>query len=51
MPPTTSMSFRDDLLEFYAFIFCQRGFRKLGMTFEQFLTVAEVLKPARSAEA
>jgi hypothetical protein len=29
----------------YAFIFCQSGFRQLGMTFEQFLLVAATLKP------
>jgi hypothetical protein len=37
---------RDDMLEFYAFIFCQGGFRQLGMTFEQFLLVASAIKPA-----
>jgi len=33
------------MLEHYAFIFCQGGFHKLGMTFEQFLLVAEAIKP------
>ena len=37
---------RDEMLEFYAFIFCQGGFRRLGMTFEQFLLVAAAIKPA-----
>ncbi len=37
---------RDEILEFYAFIFCQGGFRQLGMTFEQFLLVAAAIKPA-----
>jgi hypothetical protein len=37
---------RDEMLEFYAFIFCQGGFRQLGMTFEQFLLVAAAIKPA-----
>lgn len=37
---------RDEMLELYAFIFCQNGFRQLGMTFEQFLLVAAALKPA-----
>jgi len=36
---------RDEMLELYAFIFCQGGFRQLGMTFEQFLLVAAVIKP------
>ena len=35
----------DEMLELYAFIFCQSGFRQLGMTFEQFLLVAATLKP------
>jgi len=34
------------MLEFYAFIFCQGGFRQLDMTFEQFLLVAAAIKPA-----
>jgi hypothetical protein len=34
------------MLELYAFIFCQGGFRQLDMTFEQFLLVAAALKPA-----
>jgi hypothetical protein len=34
------------MLELYAFIFCQRGFHQLGMTFEQFLLVAAAIKPA-----
>ncbi|MGA9722131.1 MAG: hypothetical protein WBQ86_06750 [Candidatus Binatus sp.] len=37
---------RDEMLEFYAFVFCQGGFRQLGMTFEQFLLVAAAIKPA-----
>ena len=36
---------RDEMLELYAFIFCQEGFRQLGMTFEQFLLVAAVIAP------
>jgi hypothetical protein len=34
----------DEILDLYAFIFCQGGFRRLGMTFEQFLLVAAVVK-------
>jgi hypothetical protein len=37
---------RDEMLEFYAFVFCQGGFRQLGMTFEHFLLVAAAFKPA-----
>jgi|SRR5215469_5557652 len=43
--PTLSMSIPDEVLELYAFTFCQGGFRKLGMTFEQFLLVAAAIKP------
>jgi hypothetical protein len=42
LPPTI----RDEMLEHYAFTFCQGGFRQAGMTFEQFLLVAAALKPA-----
>jgi hypothetical protein len=34
------------MLDFYAFVFCQGGFRQAGITFEQFLLVAAALKPA-----
>jgi hypothetical protein len=34
------------MLEFYAFVFCQGGFRQAGMTFEQFLLVAAAIKPS-----
>jgi hypothetical protein len=44
--PTLPMTIRDEMLELYAFIFCQGGFRQLGMTFEQFLLVAAAIKPA-----
>jgi hypothetical protein len=39
------MTIRDEMLEFYAFVFCQGGFRQAGMTFEQFLLVAAAIKP------
>ena len=45
-PPSLPVIIRDEMLEFYAFIFCQGGFRQLGMTFEQFLLVAAAIKPA-----
>ena len=44
--PTLPLTIRDEMLERYAFIFCQGGFRQLGMTFEQFLLVAAAIKPA-----
>jgi hypothetical protein len=44
--PALPMSIRDEMLEFYAFVFCQGGFRQVGMTFEQFLLVAAAVKPA-----
>jgi hypothetical protein len=33
------------MMDFYAFVFCQGGFRQLDMTFEQFLLVAAAIKP------
>ena len=45
-PPALPTTIPDEMLELYAFIFCQSGFRQLGMTFEQFLLVAATLKPA-----
>lgn len=44
--PRLPIAIRDEMLEFYAFVFCQGGFRQLGMTFEQFLLVAAAIKPA-----
>lgn len=35
----------DELLDVYGFLFCQRGFRDVGLTFEQFLLVIAALKP------
>ncbi len=43
--PTLPSAIRDEMLELYAFIFCQGGFHQLDMTFEQFLLVAAALKP------
>ncbi len=51
---TLPVAVRDETLEFYAFVFCQGGFRHLGMTFEQFLLVAAAInqptcrRPART---
>jgi len=44
--PAFPTTIRDEMLEFYAFVFCQGGFRQVGMTFEQFLLVAAAVKPA-----
>ena len=53
--PTLPPAIRKEMLELYAFIFCQGGFRQLEMTFEQFLLVAAAIKsadlPATRAEA
>jgi hypothetical protein len=43
--PHLPVTMRDELLELYAFIFCQHGFHQLGMTFEQFLLVVVTIKP------
>jgi|SRR5579863_8013520 hypothetical protein len=43
--PSLPVTISDELVEFYAFVFCQGGFRRLEMTFEQFLLVATVIKP------
>ena len=45
-PFNQSLMLRDEILELYAFIFCQRGFRQLGLTFEQFLLLAAAFKPS-----
>jgi hypothetical protein len=37
IPPLPPMP--DQLLDFYGFVFCQGGFRNLGMSFEHFLMV------------
>ena len=43
--PALPMTIRDEMVEFYAFVFCQGGFRQAGVTFEQFLLVAAAVKP------
>ncbi len=43
--PNSPLRMSDEILEFYAFVFCQGGFRQLGMTFEQFLEVVDVVRP------
>jgi hypothetical protein len=41
LPPVMN----DEVLDLYAFLFCQGGFRQIGMTFEQFLLVIATFKP------
>lgn len=43
--PSLPVAIRDEVLDLYAFLFCQGGFRNLGMTFEQFLLVITTFKP------
>ncbi len=43
--PDHPMVIGDELLDLYAFIFCQHGFHQLGMTFEQFLLVVTTMRP------
>jgi hypothetical protein len=45
-PPALPMTIRDEMLDFYAFVFRQGGFRQVGITFEQFLLVAAAVRPA-----
>jgi hypothetical protein len=44
--PDLPPAIQDERLEYYAWLFCQRGFRTLNMTFEQFLTTIAVIQPA-----
>jgi len=48
--PSMPLAIRDEVLDLYAFLFCQGGFRHLGMTFEQFLLVLATFKPADLTE-
>jgi hypothetical protein len=43
--PSLPAAIPDELLDLYAFRFCQGGFHHLGMTFEQFLLVVATVKP------
>jgi hypothetical protein len=40
------ISIADEILDYYAFIFCQFGFGQMKMTFEQFLLVASAVRSA-----
>ena len=42
--PELPLKIPDQIIDFYAFVFCQGGFRNLGLTFEQFLAVISVVK-------
>lgn len=42
--PQVPLRISDQTIDFYAFVFCQGGFRNLGVTFEQFLAVIAVVK-------
>jgi len=44
--PKLPISIPEEILEYYAFVFCQCGFGQLNMTFEQFLLVASAVKSA-----
>jgi hypothetical protein len=44
--PVLPISIADEILDYYAFIFCQFGFGQLKMTFEQFLLVASAVRSA-----
>jgi len=44
--PALPPKIRDEIIEYYAWLFCQGGFRNLSMTFEQFLTTIAVTQPA-----
>jgi hypothetical protein len=43
--PALPTTIRDEMVEFYAFVFCQGGFRQTGMTFEQFRLLAAAVRP------
>jgi hypothetical protein len=42
-----SLAMPDEILDYYAWIFCQAGFANLRVTFEQFLMVVATLWPSR----
>jgi hypothetical protein len=43
--PVLPVSIRDEVVDLYAFLYSQRGFSQLGLTFEQFLLVINALMP------
>lgn len=38
---------RDEILDYYAWVFCQGGFANLQMSFEGFLTIVAELWPSQ----
>jgi hypothetical protein len=44
--PALPMTIRDEMVECYAFVFCQGRFRRVGKTFEQFQLVVAAVKPS-----
>jgi hypothetical protein len=48
--PKIPLMMADEILDYYGWVFCQRGFRNLGTTFEQFLAVVAVFDPRYRAE-
>jgi hypothetical protein len=48
-PPVLPVSIREEVLDLYAFLYCQRGFHHLGLTFEQFLLVINAVAPGELA--
>ncbi len=43
--PGLPVMITDEILELYAFLFCQGGFRQIGVTFARFLLVIAAAKP------
>jgi hypothetical protein len=46
MRPSLPAAIPDERLDYYAWVFRQRGFSSLEMTFEQFLTVVATVHPS-----
>lgn len=44
--PQLPISIPEEILDYYAFVFCQFGFGQMNMTFEQFLLVASAVSSA-----
>src|SRR5260370_31701003 len=43
--PKIPLMMPDEILDYYGWVFCQRGFRNLGTTFEQYLAVVALFDP------
>jgi hypothetical protein len=44
--PKLPISIPEEILDYYAFVFCQFGFGQMNMTFEQFLLVVSAVSSA-----